>query len=416
MQAYTTITTISHKCTSYGALTTFRAYLERNDGLNPPAHTRDVLTLHGVTLLQYPQATRASNFEKLLITDLFTFALDNPAPSTIVLITNAELSTYPISALRNRHFKIILVSQYPLAFQGLAAQASEVVEWSHFLGRPRESRVIAPSSPSPTQSSASVSSRITTARPSPKTTSVDLLTHSPRHSTVQPPSSIGTTSNPTPFSPLRQPLSTPSTFSPFMGGLGSRLPASRAPWSTSTIFPSSLGSGTWGQGTITQQQQPQQPSFAGGNISVRGPHHPHSAESTQGLRGPVPDLSYPQPQTHLELNTPMSMGSTSPVEMQPQHIPQVYQQPRTQQPQQLQQLPRNFDLLISILREFRSENKRQPYRSKVGSELVQRDRMVYQRAGVAGFKEYVGIAESLGIVRLGGSGSPGKEWIELLID
>jgi len=164
MQAYTTITTISHKCTSYGALTTFRAYLERNDGVNTPAHTRDVLTLHGVTLLQYPQATRASNFEKLLITDLFTFALDNPAPSTIVLITNAELSTYPISALRNRHYKIILVSQYPLAFQGLAAQASEVVEWSHFLGRPRESRVIAPSSLSSTQSSASVSSRITTAR------------------------------------------------------------------------------------------------------------------------------------------------------------------------------------------------------------------------------------------------------------
>jgi hypothetical protein len=273
MQAYTTITTISHKCTSYGALTTFRAYLERNDGLNPPAHTRDVLTLHGVTLLQYPQATRASNFEKLLITDLFTFALDNPAPSTIVLITNAELSTYPISALRNRHFKIILVSQYPLAFQGLAAQASEVVEWSHFLGRPRESRVIAPSSPSPTQSSASVSSRITTARPSPRTTSVDPLALSPRHSTVQLPTSMGTTSNPSTFSPLRQPLSTPSTFNPFMGGLGSRLPASRTPWSTSTIFPSSLGTGTWGQSTITQQHQPQQPSFAGGNISGRGPHH-----------------------------------------------------------------------------------------------------------------------------------------------
>lgn len=110
----------------------------------------------------------------------------------------------------------------------------------------------------------------------------------------------------------------------------------------------------------------------------------------------------------------MGMSPTSPVEMQPQHvIPQVYQPPRAQQQPQP---TRNFDLLISILREFRAENKRQPYRSKVGSELVQRDRMVYQRAGVAGFKEYVGIAESLGIVRLGGSGSPGKEWIELLID
>ena len=149
MQAHTTITTISHKCTSYGALTTFRGYLERNDELYPPDHTQDVLTLHGVTLLQYPPATRDSNFERLLITDLFTFALDNPAPSTIVLITNAELSAYPISALRNRHFRIILVSQHPLAFQGLAAQASEVMEWSQFLGRPREAKLIAPSSLSP---------------------------------------------------------------------------------------------------------------------------------------------------------------------------------------------------------------------------------------------------------------------------
>ena len=155
MQAYTTITTISQKCTSYGTLATFRAYLERNDGVYPPAHTHDVLTLHGVTLLQYPQGTRASNFERLLIADLFTFALDNPAPSTIVLITNAGLSSYPISVLRNRHFKIIFVSQYPLAFQGLAAQASEVVEWRHFLYRPQESRIPVSRSPSPTQDSAS---------------------------------------------------------------------------------------------------------------------------------------------------------------------------------------------------------------------------------------------------------------------
>ena len=156
MQAYSTITAISQKCTSYGALTTFRAYFERNDGVYPAAHTHDVLTLHGVSLLQYPQATRASNFERLLIADLFTFALDNPAPSTIVLITNAGLSSHPISVLRNRDFKIIFVSQYPLAFQDLAAQASEVMEWRHFLDRPQD-KVTVPRSPSPTQDSTSVS-------------------------------------------------------------------------------------------------------------------------------------------------------------------------------------------------------------------------------------------------------------------
>lgn len=78
--------------------------------------------------------------------------------------------------------------------------------------------------------------------------------------------------------------------------------------------------------------------------------------------------------------------------------------------------PRHFDLLINILTEFRNEGKLRPYRSKIGSELVQRDRLVYQRAGVTGFKEYVGYAEQIGLVRLGGhSGSPGKEWIELIV-
>ncbi|CAG7851986.1 SubName: Full=Uncharacterized protein {ECO:0000313/EMBL:CCA66692.1} [Serendipita indica DSM 11827] len=78
--------------------------------------------------------------------------------------------------------------------------------------------------------------------------------------------------------------------------------------------------------------------------------------------------------------------------------------------------PRHFGLLLNILTEFRNEGKPRPYRSKIGSELVQRDRMVYQRAGVSGFKDYVGMAEQMGYVRLGGhSGSPGKEWIELVV-
>ena len=78
--------------------------------------------------------------------------------------------------------------------------------------------------------------------------------------------------------------------------------------------------------------------------------------------------------------------------------------------------PRHFVLLLNILTEFKNEGKSRPYRSKIGSELVQRDRMVYQRAGVSGFKDYVGMAEQMGFVRLGGhSGSPGKEWIELVV-
>ncbi|KAG8811708.1 hypothetical protein FRC17_002349, partial [Serendipita sp. 399] len=71
-----------------------------------------------------------------LLTDLFLFALDNPAPNTvIVLITADEISPHAISALRQRHYTVVLimprsaVDGQPLR-ANMAAQADEVLDWT----------------------------------------------------------------------------------------------------------------------------------------------------------------------------------------------------------------------------------------------------------------------------------------------
>lgn len=160
--------------------------------------------------------------------------------------------------------------------------------------------------------------------------------------------------------------------------------------------------------------------------------------------GVVPSFAPPQnfPVQTQQMPLPMHMPQPhQPIHTFPLNLPPHYNVPQPQHQQILhhhhQQQPsqgggghhhhpssqglphiplQHFELLINILTEFRNEGKSRPYRSKIGSELLQRDRMVYQRAGVNSFKDYVGYAEQIGLVRLGGhSGSPGKEWIELVV-
>ena len=46
----------------------------------------------------------------------------------------------------------------------------------------------------------------------------------------------------------------------------------------------------------------------------------------------------------------------------------------------------SFDLLIEVLEVFRLEGDVRPRRSKVGNELVRRNPLLYNRAGVENFK------------------------------
>lgn len=69
---------------------------------------------------------------------------------------------------------------------------------------------------------------------------------------------------------------------------------------------------------------------------------------------------------------------------------------------------RVFSPLIKNLKELQEEGNHYPLRSVVGIRL---NKSAYARAGVADFGQYVALAESMGLVELGGSG--GTAWIKL---
>ena len=70
--------------------------------------------------------------------------------------------------------------------------------------------------------------------------------------------------------------------------------------------------------------------------------------------------------------------------------------------------PSPFRPLILHLKSLRASGEWQPLRSKVGSMM---NSTIYNRAGVAGFKEYINLAEAASVVQIGGSN--GSEWLML---
>lgn len=517
--AHSIVDNIRHACLPFGSITTFKAYVEKADVLlGGSSNTYQLslleqLGLFGVSLCYYPPAMRSSVGERLLLVDMLLFALDNPAPYTvIILITGHEISPYAISALRLRHYKVVLITPQnsggPIR-PSMASQANQVLDWATVMSRGRNSPAVgSQSSPSSVASLVSVDSKNTTKFPpntgagsghvvtSPQSYSSHLRQFSTSSTSSALPRSSFQTATPL-FPAQNSGIPPTSTLQPFRASRTQSGPTrtwTNSLFSTGTIkTPPIFGSGFQAspfkqlQQQPQQQQQPQhqqqqqqqqqyhhqtshvvspipstppsavtatsnwmQGNYQSGHSGALGiplsptysVRHSHTGHFSQAeLNAPSTPIFYQHPHTGQLVTPPKSALQVTQLPLQlAQQQQQQQQEPQhtshhsssSQQGQQIMQAShgfsqqvinpamlnvRNFDVLINILREFRNEGKPRPYRSKIGSELVQRDRSVYARAGVAGFKEYVGQAEQLGLVRLGGhTQSPGKEWIELVSD
>lgn len=62
------------------------------------------------------------------IVDMLTYAIDNPAPATIVLISGDRDFVYAVSVLRLRKYRVVLVAPH-CAHASLKSQASAVLNW-----------------------------------------------------------------------------------------------------------------------------------------------------------------------------------------------------------------------------------------------------------------------------------------------
>ncbi|KAG6918384.1 hypothetical protein DXG01_014785 [Tephrocybe rancida] len=64
-----------------------------------------------------------------MLVDMLAYAIDNPRPSTVVLISGDRDFAYAMSTLRLRGFKIVLISP-GMVHRSLKAQASEYLDWN----------------------------------------------------------------------------------------------------------------------------------------------------------------------------------------------------------------------------------------------------------------------------------------------
>ncbi len=76
--------------------------------------------------------------------------------------------------------------------------------------------------------------------------------------------------------------------------------------------------------------------------------------------------------------------------------------------------PPRFLGLVRLLEVHRLNGTSRPFRSTIAIELVKLDKAIYKKAGVEKFGQFVALAESEGIVELGGK--EGGAWIGLRTD
>ncbi|KAI1786187.1 limkain-b1-type NYN domain-containing protein, partial [Ganoderma leucocontextum] len=126
---YTIVNKIRGLAHQYGSVKTFKAYLECAKQLSVKYMAlRSELQSCGVSLINCPRNGRKDVADKMVLVDMMAHAVDNPAPTTIVLISGDRDFVYAVSILSLRQYRVILLAPRA-AYSGLKAQGSAVYRW-----------------------------------------------------------------------------------------------------------------------------------------------------------------------------------------------------------------------------------------------------------------------------------------------
>eukprot|EP01135_Chromosphaera_perkinsii_P004978 Nk52_evm22s307 gene=Nk52_evmTU22s307 len=113
------------KTCHFGQIKHIRAYADMS---MLKKELRGQLQSSGVHLIEVPHR-RKDAADKMIIADLCLFAVDNPPPATIILITGDRDFAYSIAQLAQRGYFIGLVIPSQGAPDELRAQANVIIEW-----------------------------------------------------------------------------------------------------------------------------------------------------------------------------------------------------------------------------------------------------------------------------------------------
>ncbi|KAI0701793.1 limkain-b1-type NYN domain-containing protein, partial [Earliella scabrosa] len=113
----------------YGSVKLFKAYHEYPTPASQKSlSVRSELTSCGVALMDCPHNGRKDVADKMIMIDMMAYAMDNPSPTTIVLISGDRDFVYAVSILSLRQYRIVLLA--PRAtHSSLKAQANAVYNW-----------------------------------------------------------------------------------------------------------------------------------------------------------------------------------------------------------------------------------------------------------------------------------------------
>lgn len=124
----TIVSIMREKLSEHGPIKLIQGYA----GLSRiPEPLKASLQSSGVQLIDVP-IQRKDAADKMLISDMVMFAVDNVPPQAIVLISGDQDYAYPLAKLRLRGYKVILVMPPGGAAVALKRQGDEVFEWSDF--------------------------------------------------------------------------------------------------------------------------------------------------------------------------------------------------------------------------------------------------------------------------------------------
>ncbi|KAF9228008.1 hypothetical protein BS17DRAFT_693924, partial [Gyrodon lividus] len=126
---YDIVNNIGRMARVFGSVTTFKAYLDIFAQSPKSVVLRSELQSSGVSMIDCPHNGKKDVVDKMILVDMLAFAVDHPAPATVILITGDRDYAYAISTLRLRNYKVILIVPSPHVPVCLESQASLVVDW-----------------------------------------------------------------------------------------------------------------------------------------------------------------------------------------------------------------------------------------------------------------------------------------------
>ncbi|KAH9951355.1 NYN domain-containing protein [Amylocystis lapponica] len=130
ISGYDLIDSICQIAHEFGSVKLFKAYFESSDMSSPRMlGFLSELQSSGVSLTNCPHVGRKDVVDKMILVDMLMFAMDTPAPSTIILIAGDRDYVYAVSMLRLRCYRVVLV--VPNAVHpSVKRQASVLFDWN----------------------------------------------------------------------------------------------------------------------------------------------------------------------------------------------------------------------------------------------------------------------------------------------